>query len=487
MSGISVLTAAGIANALGYTPASAGAVLMQSGSAAAPGMPFAADLNTGFYQAVDGDDILRVSAGGVLSGSFTATGYLAPNGSLAAPSAIIGTNGVGFFRSAALSADYSPGLGFADVTSGKQIMTLHYGVDTSGGSNADAAVLRLGTGQAIVKQTADVYIGTIRAPSVDTTGAGSRFCMLNIGSMSATATDTATRTLQQVTVELDKTDLYAGGGAVTYNDTVGLRVNAFTPRDTVTIAHNKGIVISPPVRYDTGSSTLFTGIYFNAMNITGIGNTTGLLFADNPSKGSIASISGIDLSFIASATGTAGGSITLVNTGNVTINGANSGGQVNLQSNGTTGLRIGTTSGEFWSMSSSGEMKLIANASGGGGNCNGVLSSGGTGNISLFSDAGAVEILRAVRRASGVNYLNVQPGASGGNVRLYPSAENLQLGAGSAIATTATAGYIMIQATTGTPTGVPVGAAAGAIPMIYDTGANKIWFYNSGWRGVLVS
>ena len=56
---------------------------------------------------------------------------------------------------------------------------------------------------------------------------------------------------------------------------------------------------------------------------------------------------------------------------------------------------------------------------------------------------------------------------------------------GAAIATTAVDGFLCISKCAGTPTGVP--SNANGIAMVYDTTANKIWFYNGSWRGVLVA
>ncbi len=62
---------------------------------------------------------------------------------------------------------------------------------------------------------------------------------------------------------------------------------------------------------------------------------------------------------------------------------------------------------------------------------------------------------------------------------------NVSLGAG-AIPTSATDGFFYPVTCAGTPTGTPT-AIAGRAPMIYDTTANKIWFYNGAWRGVVVA
>lgn len=57
----------------------------------------------------------------------------------------------------------------------------------------------------------------------------------------------------------------------------------------------------------------------------------------------------------------------------------------------------------------------------------------------------------------------------------------------SALATTATDGFIYINSCAGTPTGVPSAAPGGAKAIVYDTTANKIWIYNGSWRGVAVT
>jgi hypothetical protein len=60
-------------------------------------------------------------------------------------------------------------------------------------------------------------------------------------------------------------------------------------------------------------------------------------------------------------------------------------------------------------------------------------------------------------------------------------------GASAAVATTAVGPFLYINSCAGTPTGVPTSAATGAIPMLYDTTSNTIWFYNGSWRGVAVA
>ncbi len=52
--------------------------------------------------------------------------------------------------------------------------------------------------------------------------------------------------------------------------------------------------------------------------------------------------------------------------------------------------------------------------------------------------------------------------------------------------TGSTGGFLVTTTCPGTPSGIPTNASNGA-PMIYDSTANKIWFYNGSWRGVVVS
>lgn len=71
------------------------------------------------------------------------------------------------------------------------------------------------------------------------------------------------------------------------------------------------------------------------------------------------------------------------------------------------------------------------------------------------------------------------------NYLTFPTNGDIVLGAAGA-ATTDTTKHIYVQSHAGAPTGVPAGSA-GYTAMRYDTTNHKIWFYDSGWKGVVVS
>lgn len=116
----------------------------------------------------------------------------------------------------------------------------------------------------------------------------------------------------------------------------------------------------------------------------------------------------------------------------------------------------------------------------------------GTGGFFRFNNNGTDDQIHfqvlATAGIASVNHLQVTGAISGANPSIKASAENLLFGSGSALLTTATAGYVMFPSCAGTPTGVPTGQAAGKIPMIFDTTGVKLWFYTGGaWKGVVVA
>jgi hypothetical protein len=79
-----------------------------------------------------------------------------------------------------------------------------------------------------------------------------------------------------------------------------------------------------------------------------------------------------------------------------------------------------------------------------------------------------------------------------GGIEIWRSRTNgdMQIGTGSAIATTATGGFIKIATCAGTPTGVPGNAATGSAEIVYDSTGKKLWIYDNAttsWKGVVVA
>lgn len=54
---------------------------------------------------------------------------------------------------------------------------------------------------------------------------------------------------------------------------------------------------------------------------------------------------------------------------------------------------------------------------------------------------------------------------------------------GTALAPSATSGFLALPTCAGTPTGTPAGYPAGVVPVLYDTTAHKIWAYDgAAWK-----
>ncbi len=119
-----------------------------------------------------------------------------------------------------------------------------------------------------------------------------------------------------------------------------------------------------------------------------------------------------------------------------------------------------------------------------------------TGASSTITTAVGVRILAATVASSGTLTnlyglkIDAQDAAATLNWTIYCASSTTSGGVtfrDSALATTATLGDVFIPSCAGVPTGVPANIPTGQIAIRYDSNANKIWFYNGGWKGVLVS
>lgn len=95
-------------------------------------------------------------------------------------------------------------------------------------------------------------------------------------------------------------------------------------------------------------------------------------------------------------------------------------------------------------------------------------------------------VTEAASAARGAIVLATQRTSSGDPVEAMrcDGKGNVSIGT-TALATSATDGFIYIPTCAGTPTGVPT-AKAGLIPHIYDSTNNKHYFYNGGWKTTTV-
>jgi hypothetical protein len=119
-----------------------------------------------------------------------------------------------------------------------------------------------------------------------------------------------------------------------------------------------------------------------------------------------------------------------------------------------------------------------------------------TGMVISYSDTQAASEGGSFKAANNTTKAKfVQIGYDGtadiGYIKAIHSAtanKNLMVaGTGAAIATNSTGSFPLIPSCAGTPTGAPTGAAAGRIPMVYDSTNNIIYFYFGSWRGVAVT
>lgn len=194
---------------------------------------------------------------------------------------------------------------------------------------------------------------------------------------------------------------------------------------------------------------------------------------------------------VAPAATTVGPTISAQGEANVPLNLTSAGtGSVVIKTGGGTGLAITNTASALNSIQITPGGTGVGAIIGSTGEANAplLITSSGSGRIDFLSDFVSNVQFRISRTLNSANFLQVTGAATGANAKMSASSENIVLGSGSALLTTATAGYVLFPSCAGTPTGVPTGQGAGAIPMQFDTTGVKLWFYTGGaWKGVVVA
>lgn len=111
-------------------------------------------------------------------------------------------------------------------------------------------------------------------------------------------------------------------------------------------------------------------------------------------------------------------------------------------------------------------------------------------DISLQTDSGGSLQIQCLNASGTVNIWSTNNsvivlGTNSTQALKLTTAQSVLAGK-SGITTSATDGFLYVAAAAGTPTGTPT-AQAGFAPIYYDTTNHKLWVYDGGWKGVVVS
>jgi hypothetical protein len=122
------------------------------------------------------------------------------------------------------------------------------------------------------------------------------------------------------------------------------------------------------------------------------------------------------------------------------------------------------------------------------------LSAGGGLSGGTNLNGGALYLASGIATGSGSSDMFFQTATAGGTgtTDRSPSTKfkvrgngNVVVGTGTALATDATAGFLYIPSSAGTPTGTPVVDTVGTVPIQYDTTNNALYAYRAGgWRAI---
>lgn len=326
--------------------------------------------------------------------------------------------------------------------------------------------LLLGSGAPVTTEGGDTYIATIGVQSFDWSGTTSCPVPINIGTVSATITDTITKTSLACMGELDKLDIYQSGGPVTVNRASGWRVRSPIPHAGVTLASSSCLTFTDPSNAIGGTVANHNCILVPpiAPGANGPATHSGIRFQGNHNAGSISSDASIGLSLIAGQ-GSGSGDVTIKGASTVLDTRVGSGGNVTVKRDGLTVAQFtagnATVNFEFGMSGTNPLIRPVGSL----GTAGLQLSSQGTGSIQFFTASGATEQVRVVHTASAVNRIHLTGGTAGNPPAIASTGADTDVdlrlqtqGAGGVVrfgTLTATAdapvtGYITIKDSTGT-------------------------------------
>jgi Repeat of unknown function (DUF5907) len=164
----------------------------------------------------------------------------------------------------------------------------------------------------------------------------------------------------------------------------------------------------------------------------------------------------------------------------------------------TAGTDLSITSGSGDGTGVGGQLDLFAGTGGSSANGGLVFVRGGTGGLDSGAGGGNVQIYGGDANDFDTGGAGGQVLIKGGTATLAPDGGDVRIsggapdtgaygnvvlnGVGVALATTAEGGFVTLPTCAGVPTGVPNSIVTGNAPVVFNTSANGLYLYNSGWQ-----